>query len=113
VFYIDSTGQHGLVCAPTNQNSSPHFQWAVSTCNDLVLNGYSDWYLPTIYDLGIMYNNLQLTGLVDFTGNFTPFYWSSTFGLNSRAILLDFWNGMWNSNYPTSYWYQVRAIRSF
>ena len=113
VFYIDSTAQHGLVCAPVNQNSSPHFQWAISSCNDLILNGYSDWVLPSIYDLGTMYNNLQVTGLVDFTGNFIPFYWSSTIGFNNRAILLDFWSGIWNSNYPTSNWYQVRAIRSF
>ena len=113
VFYVDSTGQHGLVCAPVNQNSSPHFQWAISSCNDLILNGYSDWVLPNIYDLGTMYNNLQVTGLVDFTGNFIPFYWSSTIGFNNRAILLDFWSGIWNSNYPTSNWYQVRAIRTF
>ena len=113
VFYIDSTGQHGLVCAPVNQNSSPHLQWAISSCNDLILNGYSDWVLPSIYDLGTMYNNLQVTGLVDFTGNFIPFYWSSTIGFNNRAILLDFWSGIWNSNYPTSNWYQVRAIRTF
>ncbi|MFM7586723.1 MAG: hypothetical protein ACKO6M_06875, partial [Bacteroidota bacterium] len=72
VFDLDSSGQHGLVCAPSNQGS---FQWgcpgtdipntstaagtgaintayimagcsqrpiAASVCSDLVLNGYSD-----------------------------------------------------------------------
>ena len=45
---------------------------AASACNDIVINGYSDWYLPTWGDTEMMQNNL--------TGNYAlrGEYWSST-----------------------------------
>jgi hypothetical protein len=105
VFDLDSTGQHGLVCAPNDQGNHqwgcPHTDIpntstavgtgaintayimagctqhpiAASVCADLVLNGYSDWYLPSFGEVQLMYYRLHLQGLGGFDN---VWYWSSS-----------------------------------
>jgi hypothetical protein len=45
---------------------------AAQICNNLVLNGYNDWWLPSIDELKKLYPNRTAIGLVDVT------YWSSS-----------------------------------
>ena len=62
VFYVDSTGQHGLVCTPTDimnqSNNQTDWNTAVSVCQNLKYNGYNDWYLPSKDQLDLIYTNL-------------------------------------------------------
>ena len=73
-------------------------------------NGYSDWYLPSRKELGLMYTNLHVKGLGGFVGNY---YWTSTEFNANQAWAQDF--GQVNSQF--SYWKnnqaRVRAIRKF
>lgn len=46
---------------------------AARLCADLTLNGYSDWYLPSIVELNILITNKDLIGGIDGIA-----YWSST-----------------------------------
>ncbi len=52
---------------------SMDWETAYNECENLTMAGYDDWYLPTLFDLGIIYNNK------DDIGGFTGYcYWSST-----------------------------------
>lgn len=80
---------------------------AARICNDLVLNGYSDWYLPSTYELRYMYYASD-----DF-GNFSNgAYYSSTENGASFGVACSFPDGQeYNEfkNVPL----RVRAIRTF
>jgi hypothetical protein len=147
IFYLDASGKHGLIAAPSDQ--STWIQWyngaytnttafascvgcgdgntsrivysngsgsyAAKLCYDLNLGGNTDWYLPSKYELNLMYQNIgkgNALGLGNI-GNFANnFYWSSTeLDLNS-AWNQYFGNGHQNDNFKfmTDY---VRAVRAF
>jgi hypothetical protein len=139
IFYLDSTGQHGLVCAPSDQGAGiwgcagtdiPNTSIIVGTgatntayilagcaqrpiaasvCADLVLNGYSDWYLPSLGELQLMYSRLHLQGLGGFRGDW---YWSSSHNNPYDARDVNFNYGYVGSD-NKSYNLQVRAVRAF
>jgi hypothetical protein len=48
---------------------------AAIVCANLILNGYSDWYLPSKNELLLMYSNLMVNSIGGFSGSF---YWSSS-----------------------------------
>ena len=80
---------------------------AASLSGGLVLNGYSDWYLPSINELNKLYINRASIG-----GFTTSFYWSSSDANSFNALLINFGAGTTsslNKNDP----HYVRAIRSF
>ena len=141
VFYVDGTGQHGLIAAPNDQGT---VNWgcegtfvsgtstAVGTgmantnaivskcsvsgiaariCSDLVLNGKSDWYLPSKDELNLIHQNLYLQN----TGNLQMNrYWSSS-EYNGQFAWCQFFNLNLNQLYYDKdlIAYPIRAIRSF
>jgi len=82
---------------------------AARLCNDLVLNGYSDWFLPSQDELDLMYVNLKVAGLGNF-GNAS--YWSSSAVSSTNARSQNFNGGSPNSSAKISN-FRVRAIRRF
>lgn len=138
VFYIDGTGQHGLVCAPTDQSTGA--PWgnptaAITTgynvgtgnqntinivtncstvgiaariCYDLDLNGYTDWFLPSMGEINLMYTNLKLNS---FGGFALANYWSSTMPVGEPYIFNFVTNTQ--SYADKSYTFYVRAVRAF
>jgi hypothetical protein len=76
-------------------------------CNDLVLNGFSDWYMPSIDEVSLMY------ALRDsLPGISTGRYWSSTQVNATIAQIRDFGTGEILFMPPSSGRY-VRAVRTF
>jgi hypothetical protein len=82
---------------------------AASVCADLVLNGYSDWYLPSLGEMQLMYSRLFLQGLVGFS---VSYYCSSSQNDPGNASTMYFNNGSVGNFYKGANWL-VRAVRAF
>lgn len=137
IFYLDGTGQHGLIVTDIDQpmgefgcygfyiggtgteigtgqantailvSSCPMPGTAARICDDLVHNGYSDWYLPSRDEVVEIYNQREVIGPFA-----EDFYWSSSECTAGDALSHSF---VYNYNYCRGkYDYShVRAIRSF
>ena len=89
---------------------------AAVLCSNLTLNGYDDWFLPSKAELNLMYVNLSLQGLGDFSVNNGPgtgLYWSSTQSDSDNAWEQNFNNGFQGNNAGKVNTNNVRAIRAF
>ncbi len=97
---------HGLVAAPKDLG---RMTWddAMSACNNLELNGYSDWHLPTKKELNTLYQNMVRVG-----GFANSTYWSSTVTNDNDAWDQNFFDGKLISTYK-GYKCNVRAVRAF
>lgn len=81
---------------------------AATLCNDLVLNGQSDWFLPSTEELYMMKFNLHAHGLGGF-GN--AMYWSSKDLYLPGFSTVHFWVG--SSTLTKNSLFRVRAARSY
>lgn len=104
VFYLDATGQHGLVCATVDEINTYSYcaKWGyyydfigasgttlgTGKSNTIKLLNYSpaastcnskspigEWFLPSIDELQLMYTTFKAKGTLNFKNNI---YWSST-----------------------------------
>jgi hypothetical protein len=98
------TGNTNTNTIVTNQGSG---SYAAQLCADLVLEGYSDWYLPSKDELNKLYLNKVAVG-----GFASAVYWSSTEYNNNFAWVQYFGSGYQDyfSKYNAG---RVRAVRSF
>jgi hypothetical protein len=99
---LHNTNQWALCC-----NGAP------TSCYNLILNDYSDWYLPAVNQLQIMYTNRLLIG-----GFQNDWYWTSSFdnytgGWYSTSYAVNFINGSLNTFYNLNNYLRIRAIRNF
>ena len=160
VFYVDQTGNHGLICSMIDNSTgitwtTASFQtttvpapgalsdwngqvntiaivtqagagtnYAAGLCDaytnaDYGTGVYSDWYLPTIDDLNLLYNAKRFVNkALDNDGNSATtaitknLYWSSTESPTNWAWRFTFNHGG-ADGYTKSNSYYVRAVRSF
>ena len=143
IAYIDSTGKHGLIAAPSDQSDG--IQWdndtfpnarvtgatgtaigngqanttaivkaqgpgsyAAKLCDDLVLGGYSDWYLPSKDELNQLYLNETIVGGFAYDG-----YWSSSEFFNLTAWGQYFSSTLLQGSDLKSDSQAVRCVRAF
>jgi len=138
IFYLDGTGEHGLVAATSNQSTSADWGCdgtyisgtgtalgtgkanttvivngcntagiAARICDDLVLNGYDDWFLPSKDELNLLYQKRSIVG-----GFTDGWYWSSSETSSLKAWLVHFPSG--NTKEDSKFLqYGVRAVRTF
>ena len=87
-FVVYEKDGHGLVAAITDLGE---MDWnsAKTACDELILNGYTDWHLPSKEELDALYVNLKQIG---FGGFFSDYYWSSTKSYNNSAWIHYFRN---------------------
>lgn len=123
IIYVNSEGTHGLVAANTDQGGETlkyAFNVVTNPTNfDRSGQVYTDWHLPSLYELTVMCKNKHL-----FPAGSAPvaaLYWSATLGSNrvyggnvyASARIVD----MNNCDYPDSYLESnglyIRAVRTF
>ncbi len=113
VFLVTPDGKHGLVAETVDQIASINWYNAPGyisdpACHSTAGKNFTDWRLPTIYELGLMYTSrVAITGF-----SATSYYWTSSQWDSSNAHYLYFANGAGVSG-PMTYNLAVRAIRSF
>ncbi len=113
VFFVN--GQHGLIAAkadiPGHSPDKPNglFGWndANTACNNLVSEGFSDWFLPSKNDLKQLFFKKRVVG-----GFADYYYWSSTECGADSASFQYFANGA-RYVHTKRDGARVRAVRSF
>lgn len=101
---------HGLIAAPKDLSGMLNYEEAKKACEDLVLNGFSDWRLPTKKELNQLYQNKDIVGGFD-----NIYYWSAT-EYDGYTWNQNFRSGLQNSSghgYGKDLDCRVRAVRSF
>lgn len=96
------TGKQNTADIVTNCTSTGN---AAHLCNDLFLNGFSDWYLPSIYELNAMWTSGYFTFL-------SQYYWSSSEYDDNESWSEHMSTGAYNQGGKNST-VPVRCIRSF
>jgi hypothetical protein len=82
---------------------------AAAICNNLVFNGYDDWFLPSLDELFLVYTNVVVPGL----DTFQPIrYWSSSEFSASEAWRVNLGVGVQVNGLKNETW-RVRAVRKF
>ena len=116
-FVVYEENGHGLVAAITDLGSTMDWNSAKTACDKLILNGYSDWHLPSKEELNALYVNLQQIGV----GGFADYYWSSSTWTSTEtygnyAWVQDIGSGRQGDYVHKSGMYGVylvRAVRAF
>ena len=109
VCYLDATGQHGLIVAPSDFKDKMTWDQAIIQCQTLEYEGYRDWRLPSLNDLKKMYNAKSI--VVSFSDT-DDYYWSSSVEKKQIAWYQDFGDGS-QSYGGKNFKLCVRAVRAF
>lgn len=93
---------------------SGHTTSAAKLCDNYSNGGYSDWYLPAVWELNQCYNVAYIinTILGPTNGFQFDYYWSSTESFDNYAGFVYFDYGSTYFDYKSSA-YRVRAVRKF
>lgn len=141
IFWLDATGQHGLIVATTDQSTG--IQWyngtntrtnavrdgigagmfnteriilnqgvgayAAQLCANYQNGGYGDWYLPSKYELNLLFAQKTVVG-----GIASAYYWSSSESTQATTAWVQYIGGSGlQQTFPKSNTHYVRAIRAF
>ena len=100
----------GDIAYSSESGSSKSPIYAAKVCDDYQVNGYSDWFLPSISELNLIFNNLGSGILKNKYGH----YWSSSdyfrLGAAMMTYVSDYASTDWNYS---SFEYGVLPIRMF
>lgn len=108
VFYIEGKKAYEV----SEILGEANWETAMSMAKNFRGGGYDDWYLPTIDELNLVYQNLRKPGII--SGN--SCHWSSTTFYDSRRYYkyLRIYDGYTTfTSSPANNNFSVRAIRAF
>ncbi|MDA7578795.1 DUF1566 domain-containing protein, partial [Flavobacteriales bacterium] len=118
--YFDVPGADGTAIGTGAQNTvdivNAGCGIAADLCANLILGGFSDWFLPSKDELNQMYLHIGQGDIFDYgnIGGFgSNYHWSSTEYSNTGACLIHFNTGSIQVNHTKNHQSYVRAIRAF
>jgi hypothetical protein len=106
-----SGGWRYLEAAPSSAEFEASWNDAVRKAEELKTGGFTGWRLPTMDELDIIYENLRLKGMGEFSGG----YWSSNEGGNFKnsVRILYFWDNKQPYESSKKKKNMVRTVRQF
>lgn len=110
-YLIFEKDNHGLV-ATTKDIGQFDYPNAKSACENLVLNGYDDWRLPTHEEFELIHQKLNLKKMKSNNVFKSAWYWTSTEIDQEHAVTHNLNTGM-QTNYFKRLNMRVIAVRSF
>jgi len=105
-----SDGWRYLEAAPESTEFQASWNEAIRRCQEMTVNGLTDWRLPDKEELNLMYLNLQMNGLGGFQDSW---YWSSSQDGSNYAWGQHFSNGTQNYldvKYTTVWAWSIRTF---
>jgi hypothetical protein len=95
---------------------------AAGLCDTYTKDDFSDWYLPSTWEMNQLYNSaLQINIVLEADGDPStigfefiknPYYWSSTEYFNTKSWLQNFLIGSTYNDFKSTA-YRIRAVRKF
>lgn len=113
IFYVDATGQAGLVAATADEPGGAAYTWgnAITQCQNK--DGGNGWFLPTRTQLTLLWTNRYAIDSNDANGGFADgYYWSSTELSAVVAWGQDFISG-YQGSVNKGINFRVRCVRAF
>lgn len=110
-YLIFEKDNHGLV-ATTKDIGQFDYPNAKSACENLVLNGFDDWRLPTQEEFELIHQKLNLKKMKSNNVFKSAWYWTSTEIDQEHAVTHNLNTGM-QTNYFKRLNMRVIAVRSF
>lgn len=101
------TGQENTLKIISTCRSAGSSNIAARLCNELVLEGYTDWYLPSKEELNLLYENKEIIG-----GYEHGYYWSSS-EMDSHFAWYQHFDFGFQDYLNKDFSYFYRPIRSF
>ena len=102
------TGNANTTTIVTSQGDG---SYAAQLCDDLTIESYNDWFLPSKDELNAMYVNLKSQGVGGFADSW---YWSSSeYALDCRYARGQFFDSGWQYVKEKNSTLHVRAARTF
>lgn len=122
-YELIGTGQQNSVAIANFHNNLSNYFTNPSVCSSLsngtvssktalqlVVNSKDDWFVPSMLELLLLYDNLKSVGLGNFSNDV---YWSSSEESISRAKCINFSNGEMSAPFKNSPSIKTRPIRYF
>jgi len=106
-FVVTEENGHGLICALIDLGECFWTDNPKKKCEDLDLNGFKDWYLPSKDDLIAVYTNLKKLGIGNFLNTDYWFLYEGSY--EYKKMILNFNEQGYYNTFGT----YVRAVRKF
>ncbi|UKN00116.1 DUF1566 domain-containing protein [Paracrocinitomix mangrovi] len=115
IFFVNKTGDHGLVAAQNDQFENQNFQDCLDGINDPKNHDelgqqFLDWRLPNLWEAYKMYMNLYMINVGNFSA--APYWTTKTTVGFDKVHIMNFEKGMDLTSYKSET-FRARAVRSF